>query len=329
MFLGFVFLLLGSALFAEHARVMPARVGRLYMVPTFIHFDQMFTEGGSRTGADVPPTAMFNLGFALEYGITPWITGAAQWTPGINLWSDVDGVAAPLAVTPSGSGVISGMGDLFLGAKIQIIGPAAPITSETIRLAFGPGLKIPLSSPDFAGELGSNTPNVARLDNHVLGIGLRSYLDFIINEFFYINLYNEFLFYPMRGKVRDLGLAHAAGVVALGLPNANVNFGYDLTFELEPNFTYRLADPNIAFEVGLPFIYYFTPGYTISGNHPHPLMQDEGSVHRFSIGPNVSAFFLDWPMPMEFLLAYQIPVMGRNTPVRHVVSLQVRAYFRI
>jgi len=331
MIFGVVFLLLGSALFAEHARVMPARVGRFYVVPTFISFDQRFTEGGSRTAVGettpyVPPTRMFNMGFALEYGINSWITGAVQWTPGINLWSDVDRVAAPMAVNPSGSGVVSGMGDIFLGAKVQIIGPQAPVASDTFRLAFGPGLKIPLSSPDFTDELARGTPNVARLDNHVLGLGLRSYFDVVVNEFFYINFYNEFIFYPTRGSFGDLGLGQAA-MVAAGVPNVNVNFGYDLTFEIEPTFTHRFTASNIALEIGLPFTYYFSPGYTVSGNHL--LHTDEGSVHRFSVGPNVSVFFLDWALPMEFLLGYQIPVMGRNTPVRHVASLQIRAYFRL
>ena len=32
---------------------------------------------------------------------------------------------------------------------------------------------------------------VASMDNHVLGLGLRSYFDFIINDNFFINLHNE------------------------------------------------------------------------------------------------------------------------------------------
>jgi len=312
---GLTFLLLGTTLFADHARVMPARVGRFYVVPTFITFDQNFDRNGNRTDEEVFPTRMFNLGFALEYGINSWITAAAQWTPGINLWSDVTGV----------NGEIAGMGDLFLGAKIQIAGPAAPVASDTFRLAFGPGLKIPLSSPDFRGEVGRSTPNLARLDNHVLGVGLRTYLDWVVSEFFYLNFYNEFLFYPMSGSFSNLGLREAAQVAMGAAPNADVNFGYDTTFELEPTFTFRSAEPNIAFEIGLPLNYFFTPGYTVSGVSA----LDEGSVHRLSFGPNVSVFFLDWALPMEFLAAYSIPIWGENTPVRHVVSFQVRAYFRI
>jgi len=343
MMFGLALLLLGPTLFADHANVMPARVGRFFIAPTFITFDREFNTSGERTGSrggdEVPSTRMFNLGFALEYGITSWITGAIQWAPGINLWSDVDTDIALPGLHSSSGAVISDMGDIFVGAKIQIIGPAAPIASDRFRLAFGPGLKIPLPGPDFRDEIGNNTPNVATIDNHVLGLGLRSYFDWVVSEFFYLNLYNEVIFYPIRGRYRDLGFGQAM-MSRLGA-SADVDFRYELTFEIEPTFTYRLQDPTIALELGLPFTYFFTPGYSVSNVRdavfsPTPGVylpvhspSNQGEVHRLSFGPNVSAFFMEWPVPLEFRLSYSIPLWGINTPVRHVVGLQVRAYFRI
>jgi len=329
---GLAFLLLAPALFADHANVMPARVGRFFVVPTFIMFDREFDTDGNRQDANAP-TRMFNLGFAVEYGITSWITGAVQWAPGVNLWSDVD--------MPDGrDGRITGSGDVLLGAKIQIVGREAPIQSELFRLAFAPGVIIPVPGRDFRDELTDSNPRVATLDHHVFGVGLRSFFDWVPNRFFYLNFYNEIRFFPQRGRFRDLGYtqaAQAAGLVPAGIHigGNDVNFRYDLTFEIEPTFTYRMEAPIIAFEVGLPFTYFFTPGYTVSNV---PAMAetllggsslDQGSVHFLTFGPNVSVFFMEWPVPMEFRFSYTIPLWGQNTQVRHVFGMQIKTYFRI
>ena len=190
--LGLVFLLIAPALFADHANVMPARVGRVFIAPTFIMFDESFDDDGNRQSA--PSTSMFNLGFAAEYGVNSWITAAVQWAPGINLWSDVDTDitipelgpgGTPIGVLHSSSGGrITGAADIMLGAKIQIIGPAAPIQNNMFRLAFAPGVIIPIPGPDFSDEIGESTPRVASLDNHVFGVGLRSFFDWVPNQFF-------------------------------------------------------------------------------------------------------------------------------------------------
>ena len=343
---GVIFLLPASAaLFAENAHVMPARTGRFFAAPSFITFDRNFDEDGNRTGA--ASTRMFNMGFAVEYGLNSWITAAVQWAPAFNLWSAVDttlGAPSPLNIQSTSDARIADMGDIFIGAKIQVIGLDAPSRSDRFRLAFGPGVKLPLPAPDFRAQLtnmrAGDPVTVATMDNHVFGVGLRSFFDFIVSEFFYINLFNEFIFYPQRGKFRDLGIQQAImaqnTVLLSGLPDVgdfDVNFWYELTFEIEPTFVHRLNAPMIMLEAGLPLTHFFTPGYTVL-NVPHglpiPLMpQDQGMVHRFSIGPNVSAFFMDWPVPMEFRLSYSFPVWGINTPVRHLVGLQIRAYFRM
>jgi len=355
LFFGLTLLLLGSALFAEDAKVMPERVGRFYLAPMFINSDQVFDKDGNRTDKGVPPAKMFNLGMALEYGITPWITGAVQWTPGINAWSDVDRVS----IAKNGSGEVADMGDIFLGAKIQIIGPKAPVQDDMLRLAVAPGIKIPLPGPDFSKELNKSTPTVNAIDKHVLGFGLRSYFDYIVNENFYINLYNETLIYPIKKDIKKAGFGQA-----FTLANVNDNFGgnasasgeiaygYDLTFEIEPNFVYKIDESKIEFEAALPFTYKTSPGkkYSFSGKGPagangvammengftHPIsldyvagFSDGDQSHSLTIGPNLSAFFMGWPLPTQFKLSYAIPVWGQNTGVTHLIVLQIRAYFKI
>jgi hypothetical protein len=119
---GLALLLLVSALFADDAKVMPKRVGRFYIAPSFVFGEKSFDEDGDRVDSDA--VKIFNLGAALEYGITSWITAAIQWAPGINLYSDID---VTLQQNPNASARMFDVGDLFVGAKMQIIGTEAPV----------------------------------------------------------------------------------------------------------------------------------------------------------------------------------------------------------
>jgi len=194
------------------------------------------------------------------------------------------------------------------------------------------------------------TPRVATLDRHVFGLGLRSAFDWVPSQFFYLNLFNEVRFFPQRGTFRNVGLTQAATTAGLMQATApmpggpidigglDVNFRYDLTFEIDPTFTHRTQNM-IAIEAGLPFTYFFTPGFTVldvpaTDGLPPPVADilnnlDQGNVHRLTVGPYVSAFFMGWPLPMEFRLQYVIPVWGQNTQARHIFGFQIRAYFRI
>ena len=318
LLLGLALVLLGSALFADDAKVMPTRVGRLYLAPSYIFFDKAFDDDGDRE--DAISTKMFNLGAALEYGITSWITAAVQWTPGINLWSEVD---MPLP----GSAYIKDMGDLFVGAKLQIVGEQAPLRSSALRLAFAPGAKIPLPGPDFEKEVQNmmtgGDVTVAALDKHVLGVGLRSYLDCVLNEYFFINLYNELIFHPFKGDLRNNNIY--LGAAQLGVSgDVDVEYGLDMTFELEPVFSTSIAQ-GIVFTGGLPVNYQTSPGIKID----HPAFPDLERSHLLTLRPGASIFFMNWALPLEFKASYFLPLWGQNSPVNNVINFQVRAYFRI
>ena len=308
LLLGLALLLLGTTLFADDAKVMPARVGRFYMAPNFSFADTVFDSVGERVKNDDGSIKIFNLGFALEYGIIPWITGALQWVPGVTVWSDLE------AATGVEKTNTNGVGDLFLGAKIQIIGENAPVQTDMFRLAIAPGLKIPLPGPDCDEQV----KNVAKgekatfnnMDNHVWAAGGRFYFDYVINKNFFINIYNETLFNVSKQDLSKAGpnLAgakaafspFAAGAAGLGaglagagaehkLPDlvtlgnglsgaatqllkaikdldGTVDYKYQLTFEIEPQFTTSIAD-GIVFSAGLPINYKYKPAfkYSITG----------------------------------------------------------------
>ena len=340
--LGLALLLLGSALFADDAIVMPARVGRLYLAPSYITGSQSFNNDGDRVDTDA--VTMLNLGAALEYGFTDWITGAVQWTPGYNIWSELD-MDVPMNVD------LKDMGDLFVGAKLQILGAAAPVRTNAFRLAFAPGVKIPLPGPDFEKQAVNMATGqdftASKIDNHVLGAGLRSYFDIVLNNNFFLNLYNEFIYYPIKGDLKDAGLAQAATLAGVNAQLAavgssvsgEVDYGYDLTFEIEPVFTYDLSG-GTRITAGLPVNFKTSPGasYSFSGSGPggdqgvstiEELLPDGDTSMLLIVKPGASIFFMGWALPMEFKLSYFAPIWGQNSPANHVFNFQWRLYFRI
>ena len=345
----FVFMILSTALFAEDAKVMPARTGRVYLAPTLIFGSSSFDGNGERV--TTPDLFMFNLGAAVEYGINDWITAAIQWVPGFNIMSEYKLPGPPTAR-------FRDMGDIFVGAKMQLMGPNAPLSSNAARIAIAPGVKIPLPGPDFEEQARNaargNDYTFATIDKHVFGFGLRSYFDIIVNENFFINLYNELILYPIKGDLKDVGLPaldiyqdilEQAGLTELPSGNSlrgEVNYGFDLTFEIEHVFTQTFTDSRIQINAGLPFNLSYSPGLkpTFIGSGPfgtalatganaNALANPNPSSILFTVRPNVSAFFMGMPLPMEFKASYFLPVWGQNTMANHTFSFQVRAYFRI
>ena len=285
---GLALLLLGSALFADDAKVMPLRTGRLSLAPSFTYGDKNFDKDGSRK--DSYDLKAFNFGAALEFGITKWITGAVQWAPGVNIYSDADTKVAYIdmgagGAVPSKSTVrVLDVGDLFVGAKMQFLGKDGLVKNEMVRLAFAPGIKIPFGGPDFADEyknaVKGDKVTAATMDNHALAAGLRSYFDFIVNDKFFINFYNEALFYAMKRDLGKVGFEEYITSYLIDQANANsigaggpklfdsgkVKFGYDLTFELEPTFSTPVAK-GILFTASMPITYKTTPGKKYDFNY--------------------------------------------------------------
>jgi hypothetical protein len=334
----FCFLVSANFMFADDAKVMPGRVGRIYAAPTFAFANGKFDGDGEyqEYGDGEGALKAINLGFAAEYGIIDWITAAVQWAPGWTPWSDVD---------MAGDVNVNGLADIFAGAKIQIIGENAPVKTSRFRLALAPGVKIPLPGPDFeeeARKMGSgDTATAGSQDKHVFGAGVRGYFDYIVNEYFFINLYSEFIYFPIKGDAKKAGLneygtiATAATIFGLpGIPDAKVNYGYDLTFELEPVFTLPLAQ-GISFSAGLPVNYKLTPGKKYDVDVPDNLKStftdalETGNTYIFSLKPNASVFFSGLKLPAEFKLSYSIPILGKNERATHSVTLQAKLYFRI
>jgi hypothetical protein len=345
---------------ADDASVLPARTGRVYLTPTYAFAngdydkDWAYKNYGEKEGA----MKGFLLGAALEFGILDWISAAVQWTPGWMASSDVDRIAAVDTSGDSSDNInANGVTDLFAGGKFLIIGNKAPIQTSQFRLALAAGVKVPFPGPNYEDQFnnvkktGNEPVTGANQDRHVLGLGLRTYFDYVINENFYIDLYGEFIGYPMKGTLKESGLAEyataknidAAKEQLAGNPltaaladeisyTDEVDYGFDLTLELEPVFSTPLAE-GVRFTAGLPLTYKFYPGkkYDVTvpdasayGMDLSPLrLKDEDPSHDLSLKPNIALFFTSFLLPTELKLNYSAPIAGNNKMAAHLVTLHI------
>ena len=319
-----VLLLLSSALFAEDAKVLPSMTSRIFAVPTYSFAMGAYDNEGTYQSFDDGSIKLFNLGFALEYGVTNWITAALKWIPGWTVLSDIQ------ATTGRNNTNANGVADIFAGAKIQIAGERAPIRTFNMRLAVEPGVIIPLPGPDFPEEARRSASRLAatfaNMDKHVFAAGARLYYDWIINDYFFLNFYNETIFYPFRQD-----LYKDAPAFSLVSASGKVDYKYRLSFEMEPVFTLPISR-EIDIYIGLPVNFRFSPAYDYYFDSPVALSPLLNVMHidpqySLNINPGLSIFFKTLPLPMEFKLQSGIPVWGRNTIARFDVSLQLRAYF--
>ncbi|MDR0585923.1 MAG: hypothetical protein LBG26_01655 [Treponema sp.] len=343
-----ILILAAGAVFGDDAKTMPKMVGRLWLAPTFA-----FAPGGYDTDGDYDSYGsgegslkMFNLGFALEYGIIDWITAAIQWAPGVTVWSEMDNAQ----LKAGGSSVnANGVADLFVGAKVQIAGENAPLKTDRLRFAIGPGVKIPLPGQDFKDQLTNSATGddvtAGNVDNHVFGAGARVYFDYIFNEHFFINVYNETIFYPVKQDIKNVGIKEYGALVTLKqggfIPvnaDADVDYGYDLTFEVEPVYSTPLGDSGVTLTAGLPINYKFTPGHSYSVSNDNGTntlattlkgLDEADPTHMLKVKPNVSFFFTKWFLPTDIGITYGLPVWGKNSAARHEITLKVKLYFAL
>ena len=243
-------------------------------------------------------------------------------TCALPIWSEVD-------VTGSDYN-LNGLSDIFVGAKIQLVGEKAPVQSSALRFAIAPGVKIPLPGVDMKEQAenagAGKATTVQQADKHVLAIGARAYFDYIINKLFYMNLYSEFTYYPVEADYADASLENYGTVAylkAFSLPfPEKIAYGYQLVLEAEPHFDYML-DNGIRISAGLPVTYVMTPNIKIDGEE-----EADSATSVLKLAPSVTAFLTRAPLPLEFKLGYSFPVMGVKVPATNAITFQAKAYFK-
>jgi hypothetical protein len=263
---------------AEEATVLSKNVLEITAAPAIFGF------ADTAWGTDFGGVMFYNMGLALEYGVSDWLSTFVDWIPGAGVWT--------------GDGEAGASGDILLGSKGQIIGPAAPIVREDMRLSAALAVKAP-----FPGGKGT----AWELDNHLWVLGTQISYDYIFSSFFFLNGYVDVFYYPEQR-----------------LDNPNYGSGkvfhpLDMTFEIEPRF--HIALPRgIILKTGLPLTYRVSPETQLDGRK---LGNDK---HRFSIGPNFSALFSGLFVPLEFGLCCDISLAGRNDTALNLFAFLVKIF---
>jgi hypothetical protein len=264
-----------APVFAEDAKVLPQGVGRLYTVPGFAWASAEFDDDGDKE--DLDDSIQFaNFAGALEYGALPWISVGLKWIPGYVYYSDlgVDNATA------------NGASDLEIGAKMQIVGPNAPVASSAVRWTVTPGVLVPLAGPDWSEEFANRNAGkefVAQApSNHALGLGFQTAVDYVVNDSFFVSLFGEGRFYQAK-EFKDVNL-EAGGTyasiasgsfevdqpgtaldgqtisgIAVAPPTQDVNLGYDLNLELAAHYETTISQ-GVRFGANLPVDFRYTPG---------------------------------------------------------------------
>ena len=302
--------------FADDAITLPQGVMRTRVIPSMTFVNAVFDDDGDREDTD-DTLQFYNLSAAIEYGITDWLTAGLQWTPGWQFYTDLGDSDAHLR----------GIHDLFVGAKMQIVGDRGLVPDPTIRFAVTPGIKIPLSQYDASDELENlldgDDFRPGRVDRGAWGFGGRLALDYVFSPNFYLNLFNETVFYAPVDQdyfVGVVGVDPGTGAPIFGAAeDVEVKYGPELTFELEAAYSMDL-NGGVRLGLGLPLTYKFTGETEIEGDG----IDDESWI--FTVGPNVSVFFTQWALPMEFEIGYSIPVAGESTAAANTISLQIKNF---
>lgn len=304
--------------FADDAKVLPKGVFRTYFVFASDASDQAYGSDGEKQ--DSAEMSSLSLGVAVEYGVTDQISAAIQWTPAYIFNSKIDpsplaGGIPPFVPPLPGDVNFDGLADLFVGAKVQILGPDGFVPNEAMRFALALGALIPLDNPDWDEEttaaLGGDDYKISSPSNQAVGLGFRLYFDYILSEMFFLNLYNETIFYLPTEQ---------ASILA---PTTEVEYkyGYKATFEFEPHFEYPLGD-GFTVSAGLPATFVMTPEVVEDG------VGDGLPTYILKLNPNVSAFIMTPILPIEVKASYAFPLLGKNTSASSTLVFQLKAYLK-
>jgi hypothetical protein len=184
-----LFLLISSfSLWMEDARVQPKGTLQLSLTDLILSSSQVYDPWGeleNRTS-----TFYNNLGSSLEMGITDNFTALLNWTPGINLYAQLNENNIPDEL--KGRIKYDGLADLNGGIKYQVR------NNSLMRIALGLGLSVPLDHLDSEQETaaflsGDDFRLTSQNKAEFLGIWTEIFWDINFNKTIFLNFYNRII----------------------------------------------------------------------------------------------------------------------------------------
>jgi hypothetical protein len=358
-FLATCLILIASApwAFADDGSVLPAGVARLRVIPSLTTVNDAYDDAGKTSQAS-PSYRVFSLNAALEFGVVDAVTLGLKWAPGYKLGSWVDNVSSDLSSNKNM--VLTGPEDLEIGAKVLVVGATGLVKNDQFRVAFTPGVSVPLDTYDPKAEFdhfvaGKDYRPQGASAHGSVGLGMRSDVDWLISPVFSVNLHNQVVQYLPREQVEfatyatnagtyqflasspvladgvttnpyqgNLAAAKAAADATVPLTKTKTEWGLTYSFEVEPRAELDLGNKT-SLTFGLPMTYdsHLKDKSTYNGT-----TTEENADATLALKPGVDLFVFVGALPLEFKADYSQTVWGKNAGQAGTVAFQVMGYYK-
>lgn len=314
--------------FAEDADTPPAGVLRFTLVPVYSFATDRYDSDGNVQDimfftAPVDRITVLKMGAEAEYGLGEWISAELIRTPGYTAGTfyDVrDGTADEAEIEENLTG--KGLEEMFLGLKLQIVGPKAPVRNGVLRMAVAPGVYLPTAlgyDAQAEGEKDISAGDEVNLGvaKNALGLGGRFYSNLIFNESFFFNMAGEFKsYFPVQKEKTDYLHYFAATLQAAD----EVNYGYSFSVEAGPRFVLHPSDC-LELGAGVQASYLRTADTAYDGE-----VDEDSAQESLTVKPAFNFRLRQLAVPMDFELSYEYPLMGKNVLVSQNIALRISSY---
>lgn len=296
---------LAFAVFADSAKVLDKDALEATLAVSYGTAGKSYDAGGTKS--DITALNTVNLGAALRFGLLDGVNVELEWTPGVNVWSKYE---------DSDYHKLSGVHDLFLGAKLQLWGEKGLVgKNRQLRLSLTPGFIFALPGPDYETQVSNYADTISPLsadkaytmedaDRHAMGVVGRLSFDYVLAPEFCVNLFAEYDYFFKTNKTSFVSPS----------TEREYKYGYQLTLEVEPRYSKKIAGGKVL-NVSLPLTYTMSPEVVIDGTG-----QDDAS-YLLAIAPKLGVVLNRGSSPLDLEFQYTAPLAGKNAEVTHSISL--------
>jgi hypothetical protein len=304
---------LAAAAFADSAQVLAKDTLQATVAATYGTASQEYNADGEK--ANITKISTINLGAALRFGLMDGVNVELEWIPGVNVWSKYE---------DSDYHKLSGVYDLFLGAKLQLWGEKGLIgKNKQLRLAFTPGFIFAMPGPDYEKQVENAATllnpfvddenyTMKDVDRHAMAAVGRLSFDYVLSPEFCVNLFTEYDYFFKTNKTSFLSPS----------TEHEYEYGYALTFEAEPQYSKKIAGGK-TLKASLPLTYTLSPEYKVDGS-----AVDGSDTFFLTIAPKLG-IVLAGSSPLELDLCYTAPLAGKNVNVTNSFSVLAKVGLKL
>jgi hypothetical protein len=154
---------------------------------------------------------------------------------------------------------------------------------------------------------------ILSLAKHAYGYGARLSFDYYLMSFFFFDIFGEYIHYSPLSSAQT----------APGVTPASINWGDQITFELEPRVEFLLFDA-VRISGGIPIAFKTYNALTMNG-----AIQIGTLSQVLIVEPNVSVRLQKTFIPLELKFSYSLPIDAADLPLINSLTLEVKADFAL